>query len=222
MASGSNVDANAVDSDPAVADPSYDYHYKIEPAGPGGAVYARAAPLPIAEHEYEYAESAGAAGAGAARHGIERAVRSPSGYELRPPRHMRATEPVNEPVRAPPASDEGYEMPDLAGATVGRTAPMPGDSPALPPVSDEGYQMPDGVPSATSATGSPAHDTYGAAAMLTTTQSRCGYVSSRGDCRNRIIPGSLYCAGHTCVVPGPTGPCRCAKSTADSDCGAHG
>ena len=124
----------------------------------------------------------------------------------------------------PPMPGEGYEA--------------MGDGPALPPVSDDGSHVPDGVPAATSASlavarttrpvkqhgyiDAPSHDTYGAAAMLTTTQSRCGYVSSRGDCRNRIIPGSIYCDGHTCVVPGPTGPCLCAKSSSDSDCGAHG
>lgn len=97
-------------------DADYNYHDRIEPAGPAGLVYALPAPVPIAEREYENAEEANDPG-----HGVNRILRSPSGYELRPPSHMRAQQPGKGLARAVPISDEGYDMPDMADVGLGNS-----------------------------------------------------------------------------------------------------
>jgi len=86
---------------PGRAPPNYDYHDRVEPAEPGGVVYARPVPLPIAE-------SADVA-----------VTRSPSGYELGSPPHMRAPQPAGGHNSAVPISDEGYSMPDFAAIGLG-------------------------------------------------------------------------------------------------------
>ena len=132
------------------------------------------------------------------RPGINRAVRSPSGYELRPLPHMTAAQTVSGTVRAAPISDEGYDMPD-----VGTTDPAAGSVVVPTPT---GY---DAVSSDQIASAELAVAAKGAAAAVTTPS---GYDAvsagqiARAEAAQETVSGLVVCGrGILCLVSAGTG-----------------